>query len=546
MRHDRLMVWLLLLTVCIGLPSLLFPVGRDQGAYAYTAYRMLLGDVVYVDTYAFKPPGTIVMHLLSQVLFGHHMVSIRILDLIWTLLTAICLYRFSSNLFGHRLPAFFSAALFVRIYYHLGFWHTAQTDGWATLPVAASMLLLSDRWRGETARTPRNEMIILCSAGALIGFAVIFKYTLGVFLLIPVGSEILRHRTATDRGRALVAVGAGFLAPVILTIALLYAAGALEAFWRIQTENVAGYTMSGTELSPVERLARHLAVFHRLVPFGLIAGLVGLSALVYRVLKPTATHRRLLPASILLLGWLLCGAISAGVQGKYFPYHYVPLFPVVAVLSTAAIFYPGERLLAAVREWLVVSLGAGLLLLWPPQAERLAELVDVTFGPTTLQQHWLAGGFETRDMSTRENLLLAEVIEQLTRPSDAVFVFGHEPGVNFLARRHSGNRFSYHHPMVAPWSSDETRRSFVAALEESPPALFVVSSRDVMPWSTGVPLDSYEIFKKSGALFDFVTRRYTPYGRAGRYYIFKRRAPVWGERRSSNSGRPKQDSFHEK
>src|SRR5262245_50224639 len=70
--------------VCLflGMPSLLFPFGRDQAEYACTADAALHGKVIYRDVFCVKPPLTPAVHGLALLAFGRSMASIRILDLL--------------------------------------------------------------------------------------------------------------------------------------------------------------------------------------------------------------------------------------------------------------------------------------------------------------------------------------------------------------------------------------------------------------------------------------------------------------------------------
>ena len=77
--------------LCLVSGGLFFPFGRDQGNYAYPAWAWLDGQMPYRDVYVFKPPATVWVHALAQLLFGHSMVAVRILDLGWTVATALCI-----------------------------------------------------------------------------------------------------------------------------------------------------------------------------------------------------------------------------------------------------------------------------------------------------------------------------------------------------------------------------------------------------------------------------------------------------------------------
>ncbi|WP_295530185.1 hypothetical protein [uncultured Thioclava sp.] len=102
-------VFALIIVPLIGAYSLLEPFGRDQGIHATIAYALDNGLVTYRDVFNIKPPLTTAVHWLSQVLFGHSMMAIRELDLIFATLTALGLVEIGRLL--RRGLAFGFAAL---------------------------------------------------------------------------------------------------------------------------------------------------------------------------------------------------------------------------------------------------------------------------------------------------------------------------------------------------------------------------------------------------------------------------------------------------
>jgi 4-amino-4-deoxy-L-arabinose transferase-like glycosyltransferase len=153
-EHRWTLMGLVFLVLLISAPSLIFPFGRDQGTYAYTAFRVLSGEGMYSEAYAFKPPGTIFVHMLSQILFGHSMFAIRVLDILQIGLSCVLLYVVAFGLFKNKWAAVICALLFARMYLRMGYWHTAQTDNWSILPTAASMLIAMHLWKRSSRGSP--------------------------------------------------------------------------------------------------------------------------------------------------------------------------------------------------------------------------------------------------------------------------------------------------------------------------------------------------------------------------------------------------------
>ncbi|MEE8275547.1 MAG: glycosyltransferase family 39 protein, partial [Alphaproteobacteria bacterium] len=140
----------------LGATSLTDPFGRDQGTYAYIGYALLQGQVPYLDVFQAKPPLTSLIHALALALFGHSMTAIRVLDLLWTLATAILLYRVAAIALRHDGLALVAALAYLLMYYAFGFWDTAITDGWTNLPALAGIAFFARAVAPEGAARRRH------------------------------------------------------------------------------------------------------------------------------------------------------------------------------------------------------------------------------------------------------------------------------------------------------------------------------------------------------------------------------------------------------
>jgi hypothetical protein len=367
---------------------------------------------------------------------------------------------------------------------------------------------------------------LACAAAFLIGFSFLLKYTLGVFLGVVLLSEMIRLRASKKvLVKHLMVMGGGFLIPIIVAAIYLYATDALDAFWQIQVHNVLGYTSAKQDTSWWATVTLFFTLTLQLLPLGSPLALLGLLSLYVPMLKNRVDQDYKVKV-LILTGWTGGAMASDMVQGKFFGYHAIPLFPTVAILSVAAILFAGRILLHKVRprfkEAIVLPLCLGLLFTFPPQLALFADTANIILGHTTMKRYWMSGRFEGYKMSTRNNLLLADYILQTTHLNDTVFIWGHEPMVNFLTKRNTGNRYPYNHPMIARWARDVNRREFLKSIQKAPPVVFVVSSGDAMPWSNGVSADSFEMLKRNRTIHDFINERYYLAARIGPFYVMRK------------------------
>src|SRR3954452_5802160 len=96
---TRLLLALIAALLIVRLPSLVQPMGPDQGLYAYVGERILHGDLAYRDAWDQKPPG---IHYLYAALraISHSDAVVPAADLAAAALIAALLWRIGSGLGG--------------------------------------------------------------------------------------------------------------------------------------------------------------------------------------------------------------------------------------------------------------------------------------------------------------------------------------------------------------------------------------------------------------------------------------------------------------
>ena len=206
----------------ICLPMVIYPMAKDQAFYAYAGWMLREGGTPGVDWWSQTPPGMACLSALSQILFGHTSAAIRWLDLIWAIATAAAL-----GALGRRLTdsawGWLAAPIWAWSYAaNYNFWHSAQVDGFLTLPMVGALLLAR---RGCEERRP----LWWGAAGALLCQAFMIKYVaLGLLLPLALGLWVSRGALGSTRGvlLPLVWTAAGFLLGAMPWVAWLASTGA--------------------------------------------------------------------------------------------------------------------------------------------------------------------------------------------------------------------------------------------------------------------------------------------------------------------------------
>ena len=426
------------------------PLERDEGGYAYIAWRMTLGETPYLDWFDQKPPGIFAVYRLALSLSDDAVVAIRALAAVFSAAASIALFYLVRALLGvgagltsALLLAFLSADPMIQ-------GSIANTELFM-LPgiVVATLMLLHAT---DSAKTPIATSL---ATGVAIGIAIAFKQVavLNVpFFLVAFG---LRVRGA-DRWRRLavfsawMGVGVALVwIPILAWFQLRGALGAaIDATFLHNLSYAGALPLSrrlellvsyGTPLLPTQGVAWVLAAL----------GLVGLA------------RNRDRFAALFLGGWALVGAAGASVSGQYFPHYFQQLLPAIAALAGAAVWR---------------RCGSGT-----PSHWRVAVIGCLAFGPLVLTALWfwtLSPAAAIKRIYPHNSFeampAIAREIEAITEGDDTVFLFGADPEILFYARRASATRYIYLFPLFGPFpDARERQQAVIAEVSSARPSAMV-------------------------------------------------------------------------
>jgi len=518
---PRIIAGALLLGAAVTLlaPMLTYPFGRDQGVFACGADVLRRGGVLYRDFWDLKPPGVYYLYWAALAAFGRSMLAPRLLDLIWTLATAGLLAAL-----GRRLLSPWMGLAGVYLFlarYALGFdyWHTAQGDGFASLPLSLAALAM-------LAAERRRSWWLAAACGGLVGAAVIIKFTLAVFLALPF-IALLAARDQHRRARLL--RGSAYLLGSAAVVG-----GAAVYFWsagalRDMIEILFIWNARYAEIRPTAPMPIVIAYQTGRFLLGgehLVLKLTGLLAMIGvadLALRPEAGRLRWL-----LPGWLGVMLAQVWAQGKYFEYHWLPALPPLALLAGQGAAAAWRLLRDHVRSQLLARAcaAAGLLALLVSFAAgyraHFGRAINYASGGLPAAEFLTDFNDPRGDFSITADLSVASYLRAETPPGDPIFIWGFEPIVYFLADRRPASRFISQQPLVTAWSPPEWRRELIAALLSQRPRCILIVHDDFMPWVTLRPYDSAEELARYPELADLLRRHYHPAARIDDFDILER------------------------
>lgn len=518
-HHELIMIFaaLAVIALIVGVESLLYPFGRDQGIHALIAYAMSEGQIPYLDVYNIKPPLTTLFHWVALKLFGHSMLAIRVLDLLVSLATAFLIYILVQHLTNNRVWSVIAAALFSLLYYSFGFWNTAQTDGWISPFIVASILcftLATDQKRGP------GRGLKMFTAGSLLGTAVMLKYTAILFVLVMLSSYFSGKQRRQNFWPDILYGSVGGAAVAAVVLAILAAFGAINSF--VETQNfVRGYVTSYWSsnvvgmLAPIAKLIWFAPVAGFFFIFGFGASIVSL------VLTKSQQQRRNLS---LFLMWLVIALASGLAQGKGFKYHFLPALPPIAIISAFGMTRASElfnvpwlqkvQLLPIASIFVMTFVGS-----WLPSS--LIRTMNVLSDESAYEEYY-RNRFETVDFSFSEMLAVSSYIKNRRDDEETVFVWGYEAAIYFLTERVPVCRFIYSWPLVVSFSRGRYEADLMGCLEREVPDIFVVQSGDATPHVTGHFKDSAMMLGEIETLKEFLFNCYHIEEVVGRFSVFRK------------------------
>jgi 4-amino-4-deoxy-L-arabinose transferase-like glycosyltransferase len=342
-----------LLVLALRAPLMDLPLERDEGDYAYIAWRLAHGEIPYLDWFDQKPPGVYAAYWVALGLPGDSILAIRAVAALFSAVSSIALFFLVRPLLG-AVAATLAAIL-------LGFLSAdpmiqgpiANTEVFM-LPgvvVAAALFL-------RVVSAPRTPIAACIALGIALGVATAFKQVAAVnvpFFLLAFGLCV----RGPGRWRRLAAftgwMGVGGLlvwGPILIWF---QRSGGLAA----ALDAMLLHNLSYASALPLSRRLSNLVVYAgrfapSQAPAWILAG-VGLAWL--------GCRRERFPA-LYLGGWTLANAVGVSASGYYFPHYFQQLLPAVASLAAATLAVDrASRRPSHLRVALVSTLTLGPLIL---------------------------------------------------------------------------------------------------------------------------------------------------------------------------------------
>jgi hypothetical protein len=479
---TRLVSALIAALIIVRLPSLVQPMGPDQGLYAYVGERILHGDLPYRDAFDQKPPGIHYLYAGLRALSSRDVV-VPAADLAAAILGAALLWivgtRIASPAAGGLSAVLFlllSDPSFAR---YGGVRVRAQCETFIAVLIAGAVALVVAETGG--AKRGGRDTAGALGAGALLGAIFALKYNAGLYLVVVLVAMAVT-RGLRLRDIVLLAIG-GAIVPFLL-LAVFWRGGALGDLYQSTIRYNLVY--SGETYASRLDMVRYLATFP--IRHALVDGLWFLGGLGCVALLAAGFVRR---AAWIPVVWVAAACVVIAVNGaRDLPQYFVQAAPALALAAGVALTIVLPAFPRVLRWGIVLLLAVGVWRAGDDPFPKLAHNVwhdtEYVFGRIDRRTHLARyGGLREIDKySALDNLDLGTYLGAHTSAQDTVLVFGFSPGAYVYADRRSASRFFWSRPVILGFDREDPRwgvTGLLSDLERTRPAFVVLQKHDWSP-----------------------------------------------------------------
>jgi hypothetical protein len=461
------------LVIAWALASLSWPFGWDQGILAWVGDVISRGGMPYRDAWDIKGPLPFYMYAFAQWLFGRNLWGIRILDLGFLVAATAMLTRFVVSLTSRRVGRW-TAVVFVLWYASGSFWNTAQPDGWVGMFMILGLIPL-------VMNNPRASLPQLGVAGLLVGCSTLVKPLYMGFLLVlfvyVLASGRLNWRRRTS---AFLTVGIFFVLPLALTFAWFRQRGA----WADLVDVFLLY--------PVQNYARlgSLSVMSRLrgIVQYILGGRVAVVLLPAVGVGTLALWREAKRTALLLLAWVVIALSGVALQGRFFDYHWIPIFPPLAVIAAVGFQaalgqFPDAsvqriaKLTMLGHTFIYFAFATVLFHAGVHPLLEVAHWLRYVSGQGSAEEYYGHFGIPGADIRA------ADYIRERTTEGDKVLVWGWNSSIIYLSGRQTPGRFGFSMPLLTGEGTARRaayQQEFMTSLRKTPPVYIVDAPQSVV------------------------------------------------------------------
>lgn len=469
--------------VLIGVLGVLLPVSplnlrlvyRDSGVFLYTGWRILNGDVPYLNVWDHKPPIVYYINALGLALTHNSRWGVWALELIALYIAAYIAYKLIKDIFG-QIPALLSSLFWLMSLVLILQGGNFTTE--YTLPLQFLALWLFTKL--DTYSSKKSYFLLIGVLGALAFFTK--QTTIGIWLGFCM--YLAFYRLSQKQGRQFLYeagwIIAGGSSIVLFTFIFFWANKALSQFWDaafLYNFTYSERVESGISLLPTIWKSLRPLMLSGILPLA-IAGVV-ISAIVLWENK----ERKLSHVVKICIINLPIELFLIFAPSKTFPHYFITLLPTLAIF-TAMLFNgiskAANRINIPYLVQYVFFAGIAVVASW-------------NFFHNYLNQVYIY-------RKLNDDGLIQYTISK-TSPDDEVLVWGADPSINYFSQRESPTRYVYQFPLQEEnYVTEKMVTDFLDDVIQKKPELIINIDTDNSLFT--FPIETEEILARTKALAD--------------------------------------------
>lgn len=416
------------LTLIISTLFLLLPPSSDHVSFDYIGWIVSQGGTLYVDAADQNWPGQMLIHTLSNWLFGHELWSFRLFEAVVILPASCLVLYFFLNSVQQPLAAIMVMPLYQIMYMTSGMWGAGQRD-----LVAAPLLILAAGLMLQQFKKEKSSVKLLVLQGACIAAATSIRPTLLLIApLLTFMDFIVKRHTGRSfitivKSHTVVALTILFVAALCVLVGLQ--SGAFYSWYEVSVlfslEVYSGSKNMGESADKFMALVLGSWLWY------VVWSIIGAVILWKKTPLALAFSSVVIPVTL----------VSFFIQGKGLGYHLLPLIPLMAMLIACVIAFAVNIFTAKKYNKFMLFLACVLVLV--PAAGSAKKMLTTfrlqsqyVFGK--ISKHELYRHYGAGEAVTIEDTLLISAYINKTTPKDANILFwGQSCHVYNLTNRHS-------------------------------------------------------------------------------------------------------------
>jgi hypothetical protein len=207
-------------------------------------------------------------------------------------------------------------------------------------------------------------------------------------------------------------------------------------------------------------------------------------------------------------GVLLLAAVALAIQSKFFDYHHIVLFPILA-LGFGLPFIDDPRVSSgttAKQPFRILFVSAIAILFTAASITIAGRLGPVWSAAGQVAQIKMPQGPRPANLGVQGDLEIALMIRALSRPDERIFVWGTRPLLYFMSERPVAGPYTHMIHMAPPWGPAEHRiERLMLRLNRERPRLVIVCPND---WEWWCNLNAGQLLDRSPDMREFILDNY--------------------------------------